>query len=119
MTEMCLSLRRKSLNYDAQSNCSIRSGNSHWSKLSVASSTSTRAKLIEAKAESTALEVKAAFLKRKQELRMAAEELDPKQQIAEVKMEEQIYVQELMGNVDNCLKGVYQRENDFELQDHH
>ena len=58
---------------------------------SVASSSSTRAKFIAAKAKAAALEVRASFLKVKQALRIADEELGLKQQIAEVKMEEQIY----------------------------
>ena len=40
-----------------------------------------------------ALEVKAAFLKEKQALRIAAEEVELRQQIAEAKVEEKIYQQ--------------------------
>ena len=64
----------------------------------MASSTSTRAKPAAIRAKSAALEVKAALLKRKQELRIAAEELEFEQQIAEVRVEEQVYEQEL----NNC-----------------
>lgn len=61
---------------------------SQHAKCSRSSSSSTKSKLIEAKAEAVALEVKTAFLKEKQALRMAAEELELQQQIAEAEAEE-------------------------------
>ena len=70
---------------------SCKSSRSTSSRPSVASSTSTRSKFIAAKAKAADLEVRASFLKEKQVLRIAAEELELKQQIAEVKMEEKIY----------------------------
>ncbi len=88
--------------YETQSRNSERSSISHKSKSSVASSTSTRAKLAAIKTKSAALEVKATFLKRKQALRIAAEELDLEQQIAELRVEEQVYEQEL----NNCTNNI-------------
>ena len=93
-----------------QSHKSSRSGSSYKTQHSIISSTSTRAKLISARAKSADLEVRASFLKRKQQLRTAAENLDLEQQIAEVKTEQQIYEQELnnsagnaeVGNLNDC-----------------
>ena len=85
---------------DAQSDRSERSSISRKSRASVASSTSTRAKLAAVRAKSAALNVKAAFLKRKQELRIAAEELELEQEIAEVRVEEQVYEKELNSCTD-------------------
>ncbi|CAB4024317.1 Hypothetical predicted protein, partial [Paramuricea clavata] len=60
---------------------------------------STRAKLAAIRAKSAALEAKAVFLKRKQgRLRIAAEELELEQQVAEVRVKEQVYEKEL----NNC-----------------
>ena len=84
--------------YETQSNKSERSCISRKSKSSVAFSTSTRAKLAAIRAKSAALEAKAVFLKRKQELRIAAVELELEQQVAEVRVEEQVYEIEL----NNC-----------------
>ena len=97
--------------FDTQAKSS-RSGNSYKTQHSIVSSTLTRAKLIAARAKSAALEVRASFLKRKQELRTTAENLDLEQQIAEVKMEQQVYEQELnssagnteVGNLNDCQK---------------
>lgn len=58
---------------------SCKSERSRQSRSSVASSTSTRTELIVAKTKVTAQEMKAAFLKEKQALRMAAEELEFKE----------------------------------------
>ena len=55
------------------------------------SSSSTKLRLIEAKARSAALEVEARFLKEKQALRIASEELELRQKIAEAKAEERTY----------------------------
>ena len=85
---------------DAQSDRSERSSISRKSRASVASSTSTRAKLAAVRAKSAALNVKAAFLKRKQELRIAAKELELEQEIAEVRVEEQVYEKELNSCTD-------------------
>ena len=46
--------------------------------------------------------MKATFLKRKQALRIAAEELDLEQQIAELRVEEQVEEQEL----NNCTNNI-------------
>ena len=76
--------------------CSSKSTVSRKTRSSCASSSSSlQAKLIAAKAKAATLKVQAAFLKEKQSLRMAAEELELKQKLAEVEMEEQIYEQEL------------------------
>ena len=52
------------------------------------SSSSAKLRLTEAKARAAALEVEARFLKKKQALRMATEELELRQKIAEAKAEE-------------------------------
>ncbi|KAJ7383246.1 hypothetical protein OS493_029650 [Desmophyllum pertusum] len=72
---------------------SVKSRTSRHSRHSITSSSSSKSRLIEAKAKAAALEVKAAFLKEKQALRMAAEELDLRQEIAQAKLEEKIYEQ--------------------------
>ena len=70
---------------------SVKSKSSRRSRHSLSSATSARLKLIEAKAKAAALEVKASFLKEKQALKMATEELELRQQIAEAKAEEKTY----------------------------
>ena len=55
---------------------SVKSKSSRHSRGSHSSSSSTKLRLIEAKARAAALEVKARFLKEKQALRMASEELE-------------------------------------------
>ena len=111
--EMYLISRSKLLNslLHPRRNCLPHlSGSSYKTQHSIASSTSTRAKSISARAKSAALEVRASFLKRKQQLRTAAANLDLEQQIAEVKTEQQIYEQELnnsagnaeVGNLNDC-----------------
>ena len=70
---------------------SVKSKSSRRSRHSLSSVTSARLKLIEAKAKAAALEVKASFLKEKQALKMATEELELRQQIAEAKAEEKTY----------------------------
>ena len=67
---------------------SVKSKSSLHSKGSHSSSSSTKLRLIEAKARATVLEVEARFLKEKQALRMASEELELRQKIAEAKVEE-------------------------------
>ena len=80
---------------------SIKSGLSHHSKHSIACSSSSKSKLMEAKA--AALEVKAAFLKERQALRMASEELELRQEIAQAKIEERVYEQFEMEHNINCM----------------
>ena len=63
------------------------------SKYSISSSTSSKSRLIEAKTRVASLEVKAAFLKKKQALKMAAEELELKENLAQAKEEEKIFEQ--------------------------
>ena len=70
---------------------SVKSKSSRRSRHSLSSVTSARLKLIEGKAKAAALEVKASFLKEKQALKMATEELELRQQIAEAKAEEKTY----------------------------
>ena len=65
---------------------SVKSKSSRRSRHSLSLVTSARLKLIEAKAKAAALEVKASFLKEKQALKMATEELE-----AEAKAEEKTY----------------------------
>ena len=60
---------------------------------SYASRSSNRSQLIQAKAKTASLEAKAAFLKEKQALKMAAEELELRQMIAQAKAEENVYEQ--------------------------
>jgi len=56
---------------------------------------------MEAKAKAAALEIKAAFLKERQALRMASEELELQQEIAQAKIEEKVYEQfEMEQNID-------------------
>jgi len=56
---------------------------------------------MEAKANAAALEVKAVFLKERQALRMASEELELRQEIAQAKLEERLYEQfEMEQNID-------------------
>ena len=75
------------------SNRSHRSGKSNHSIRSSSSSTSSKSKLIEAKTRVAALEVEAAFLKEKQALKMAEEQLELKKSLAKAKEEERIYEQ--------------------------
>ena len=67
---------------------SVKSKSSRHSRGSHSSSSYTKLRLIEAKARATALEVEGRFLKEKQALRMASEELELRQKIAEAKAEE-------------------------------
>ena len=69
---------------------SVKSKSSRHSKGSHSSS-SAKLRLIEAKARAAALEVEARFFKEKQALRMATEELELRQKIAEAKAEERTY----------------------------
>ena len=63
----------------------MKSKSSRHSKGSHSSSSSTKLRLIEAKARAAGLEAEARFLKEKQALRMASEELELQQKIAEAK----------------------------------
>ena len=60
---------------------------------SYASRSSNRSQLIQAKVKTASLEAKAAFLKEKQALKMAAEELELRRMIAQAKAEENVYEQ--------------------------
>ena len=83
---------------------SVRSRLSSRSKRSATSSCSSKTKLMEAKAKAKAasLEIKAAFLKERQALRVATEELELKQEIAQAKVEEELYEQfEMEQNIDD------------------
>ena len=77
---------------------SVASNRTHRSRKSNHSrgsnlSTSSKSKLIEAKTRVATLEVEAAFLKEKQAIKMAEEELELKKSIAKAKREEMIYEQ--------------------------
>ena len=80
----------KKLRSGLRDTSSVKSKSSHHSRGSHSSS-STKLRLIEAKARAAALEVEARFLKEKQALRMASEELELRQKIAEAKAEERTY----------------------------
>jgi len=76
------------------SNVSCRSSRkSIRSKRFISSSTSSKSRLLEAKTKVASLEIKAAFLKEKQALKMAAEELQLKENLAQAKEEEKIFEQ--------------------------
>ena len=77
----------------AASNKSHRSRKSNHSGRSNLSSLSSNAKLIKAKTRVAALEVEAAFLKEKQALKMAEEQLELRKSLAKAKEEERIYEQ--------------------------
>ena len=77
----------------AASNQSHRSRKSNHSGRSNLSSLSSKSKLIKAKTRVAALEVEAAFLKEKQALKMAEEQLELKKSLAKAKEEERIYEQ--------------------------
>ena len=77
----------------AASNKSHRSRKSDHSGRSNLSSLSSNAKLIKAKTRVAALEVEAAFLKEKQALKMAEEQLELRKSLAKAKEEERIYEQ--------------------------
>ena len=70
---------------------SVKSKSSRRSRHSLSSVTCAKLKLVEAKAKASTLEVKALFLKEKQALRMATEELELRLQIAEAKAGEKTY----------------------------
>ena len=90
---------------------SVISGGSHHtkksnhSKQSTPSSISSKAKLIEAKTKVAALEIEVSFLKEKQALKMAAEQLELKQSLAQAREEERIY--EEMKNEESTLAPVH------------
>ena len=70
------------------------------------SSLSSKSKLIKAKTRVAALEVEAAFLKEKQALKMAEEQLELKKSLAKAKEEERIYEQmsnEELVSIHTCL----------------
>ena len=77
----------------AASNQSHHSRKSNHSGRSNLSSLSSKSKLIKAKTRVAALEVEAAFLKEKQALKMAEEQLELKKSQAKAKEEESIYEQ--------------------------
>ena len=89
---------------------SVKSKSSRHSRGSHSSSSSTKLRLIEAKARAAALEVEARFLKEKQALRMASEELELRQKIAEAKAEERTYEEfdeeQNIDGMNNYLEGV-------------
>ena len=94
-------LNQANRQYNDEEVGSVRSRLSNRSKHSATSSCSSKTKLIEAKAKAAALEVKAVFLKERQALRMATEELELRQEIAQAKVEERLYEQfELEQNID-------------------
>ena len=74
------------------SRSSVKSKYSH-SMRSYASRSSNRSQLNQAKAKTASLEAKAAFLKEKQALKMAAVELELRRMIAQAKAEENVYEQ--------------------------
>ena len=77
----------------AASNKSHRSRKSKHSGHSRLSSLSSHSKLIKAKSKVAALEVEAAFLKEKQALKMAEEQLEVRKSLAKAKEEETIFEQ--------------------------
>ena len=74
------------------SRSSVKSKYSHSMCLYVSRS-ANRSQLIQAKAKTASLEAKAAFLKEKQASKMAAEELELRRMIAQLKAEENVYEQ--------------------------
>ena len=87
-------------------NQSRRSRKSNHSGHSNLSSLSSKSKLIKAKTRVAALEVEAAFLKEKQALKMAEEQLELKKSLAKAKEEERIYEQmnnEELVSIPTCL----------------
>ena len=90
----------------AASNQSHRSRKSIHSGRSNLSSLSSKSKLIKAKTRVAALEVEAAFLKEKQALKMAEQQLELKKCLAKAKEEERIYEQmsnEELVSIPTCL----------------
>ena len=79
------------LHGDLRDTNSVKCKSSRRSRHSLSSVTSSKFKLVEGKAKAAALEVNESFLKQKPALRMAAEELENRQQIAEAKAEEKTY----------------------------
>lgn len=99
-------LQSAELNSSA-SNQSHRSRKSNHSGRSDSSSLSSKSKLIKAKTRVAALEVEAAFLKEKQALKMAEEQLELKKSLAKAKEEERIYEQmnnEELFSTPTCLQ---------------
>ena len=98
-------LRSAELN-SAAFNQSHRSTKSNHSGRSNLSSLSSKSKLIKAKTRVAALEVEAAFLKDKQALKMAEEQLELKKNLAKAMEEERIYEQmnnEELVSIPTCL----------------
>ena len=79
------------LHGDLRDTHSVKCKSSRRSRHSLSSVTSSKFKLVEGKAKAAALEVNESFLKQKPALRMATEELELRQQIAEAKAEEKTY----------------------------
>ena len=73
---------------DLRDTHSVKCKSSRRSRHSLSSVTSSKFKLVEGKAKAAALKVNESFLKQKPALRMATEELELRQQIAEAKAEE-------------------------------
>ena len=91
----------------AASSKSHRSRKSKHSGRSNLSSLSSHSKLIKAKSKVTALEVEAAFLKEKQALKMAEEQLELRKSLAKAKEEEKIFEQikrEELVSTPTCLQ---------------
>ena len=89
------------------SNKSHRSRKSNHSGRSNLSSLSSNSKLIKAKTRVVALEVEAAFLKEKQALKMAEEQLELRKNLAKAKEEERIFEQmnnEELVSTPTCLQ---------------
>ena len=89
------------------SNKSHRSRKSKHSRCSNLSSLSSHSKLIKAKSKVAALEVEAAFLKEKQTLKMAEEQLELRKSLAKAKEEERIFEQmnnEELVSTPTCLQ---------------
>ena len=78
----------KKLRSGSHDTSSVKSKSSRHSTGSYSSSSSAKLRLIEARAKAAALQVEAGFLKEKQALRMATEDLELRQKIAEIKAEE-------------------------------
>ena len=83
----------KKLRSGLRETSSVKSKSFRHSKRCISSSSSAKLKLIEAKAKVAALEVEARFLREKQALRMATEELELRQKITEAKEEGKTYEQ--------------------------
>ena len=88
----------------------VKSKSSSHSRSSPFSTSSAKLKFIEAKAKAAKLKVRANFLKEKQALRMASEELELRREIVEAKAEEKTYEQfdekQIIDGMNDYLKDV-------------